>query len=180
MAEAGEGRLSRETDSAERPLLIDTYAWIEYFRATRIGMKAADLIDVDDPTQPRYTHSLCLYEFRRAYKDKTAEFDRDLPFVKDRARVIEGVDEKLAILAARLKNELEPVIRRALPRADLSTVDCVLLALALDLEMKVVTGDQAFGVLANNSQGAARAEPLEFEIDPNNKKVLAEHVHFLK
>ena len=162
-----------------KPLLIDTCVWIEYFNSTSRGARAAEIIDVDDPSQPRFVHSLCLLELRRAYKARDEDFDRDLPFLRGRARILEDVTLECAITAGRLKNAVEPYVKRRLKNGDLSTVDCLLLAVALINEFRVVSGDRAFDVLSKPDARGLSSEGLEITLPGSERKHISDYVYYL-
>ena len=145
-----------------------------------MGGKAAELIDVDDPSQPRLTHSLCLTELRRYYNRRDGEFAHDLPFLLQRATVIEGLSKECAITAGRVRNRFEPLVRRVMTRrADLSTVDCILLAVSLHHGFRVVTCDRPLGVLGNPDAHGLVTEDLELMVEGMGLKDVSEFVYQL-
>jgi predicted nucleic acid-binding protein len=179
VAQNSEESLGAQASSGPKPLLIDTYAWIEYFRKTRHGELTAELIDVDDPRQPRFTHALCLYELRRAYDKRESEFNHDRDFLHRKATVIEETLPDWAVTGARLKNELQPYVKRRSKKCDLSTVDCILLAVAVHRGMRVVTGDTAFGILARPDTHGLFPNGVEFSITGGNSVYIQDFVYYL-
>ncbi len=116
------------TDS---PVLIDSWCWIEYYKGTVNADAVARYIEGN---MIAYVSTINLSEIYRwfllSYTDKEAK--SALRDVKDRCFIV-PVDEKIAIMAAKIKHELKWGLG-----------DSIMLATARTKNAKVVTGDPDF------------------------------------
>jgi predicted nucleic acid-binding protein len=77
--------------------IIDTYAWIEYFRGTENGVKIKEKIDADGNITP----TIVLAELKKKYVGEgVCGFDEDLRFIKNKSIVI-PLDEHTALVQER-------------------------------------------------------------------------------
>jgi len=114
------------------PYIVDTYAWIEYFRGTSKGMRIKDKIDAGDNITP----TIVLAELKRKFVEwRRQDFEDKLAFIQENSQIV-GLDEELAIMAGEIRAQ------KSVPNMGL--VDCILLALARKFNMKVLTGDKHF------------------------------------
>lgn len=123
-----------KTDSGLEKIVVDTYAWIEYFRGSEEGKRAKTYIDGDYLllTPPIVVAELSDKYWREGKEDR---WDVRKHFVRLRSDVLD-LDYELADEAGRLKREL---------RADHDTVglaDAIILAHARAEDAVVLTGDQ--------------------------------------
>jgi len=119
--------------------VIDSHAWIEYFRGTEAGRKARRYIESDSST----TSVLSLAELREKYlREGWSEFDQDLAFMTTRASVT-PVDRQIALLAGEINHERKSSTR------GWGMADSVILATARVASAKVVTGDRHFDGLSD-------------------------------
>jgi predicted nucleic acid-binding protein len=108
--------------------IIDTYAWVEYFRGS-ITSRARWLIESGGNQTP----TIVLAELKHKYtKEDLADFETDLDFIKSKS-IIVPLDEVTAIMAGK--------IRATIDVKGIGIVDCILLALARNTENKLLTGD---------------------------------------
>lgn len=114
--------------------VIDSYAWVEYFRGTSAGEVARPYLESDRAA----TSSLTLGELREKYlRQEWDWFERDLAFIVNRTQVI-PLDRELAVMSGELNHARKKVVR------DWGMADSVVLATAQSASAKVVTGDAHF------------------------------------
>ena len=114
--------------------VIDSYAWVEYFRGTRSGGLARPYVEGDHAA----TSTLTLAELRQKYlREKWQSFEVDLGFVSART-FIAPVDRSVALLAGELNQARKKSVK------DWGMADSVILATARSASAKVVTGDKHF------------------------------------
>lgn len=115
-------------------MLLDSFAWMEYFMGTRKGEKIKRL--VDDDTQ-LYTSPIVIAEIysKSLRTDGNAEERKD--FIMKRCALI-TLDENIAVEAAKIHAD------NKIKTPDFGLADAFILASARDREIKVVTGDPHF------------------------------------
>jgi len=114
--------------------IIDSYAWIEYFRGTPSGARARRYIESDSAA----TSTMTLAELREKYlRERWGFFEKDLGFIASRTALM-TVDRSIALLAGEI-NHAEKKIRK-----DWGMADSIILATARSASAKIVTGDPHF------------------------------------
>jgi len=114
--------------------VIDSYAWVEYFRGTESGKRARPYVEGDSAA----TSALTLAELREKYlREGWPSFDEDLNFIVSRTAV-KAVDSQTSLLAGEINYE------RKKAKRDWGMADSVILATARTVSAKVVTGDKHF------------------------------------
>ena len=115
--------------------IVDSWAWIEYFRGSEIGGRAKSQIEAATSITP----TIVLAEMSRKFRQLgRTDLPEKLNFIKQRSTVL-PLDESTALLAGE--------IRANSPVQGMGLVDCVLLAVARLYSAKVVTGDPHFRAL---------------------------------
>jgi predicted nucleic acid-binding protein len=118
--------------------VIDSHAWIEYFRGSVSGDKARNYIEGDSAA----TSVLSLAELKEKYlREKWASFDEDLSFMATRTSLV-PVDRQIATLAGEI-NHKQKMVKRGW-----GMTDSIILATARTANAKVVTGDHHFDGLS--------------------------------
>ncbi|HLD57594.1 MAG TPA: PIN domain-containing protein [archaeon] len=115
-------------------LVLDTYAWIEYFEGSPSGLKVKEILE--DSKQPLFTPSIVLAELSDAVvkgKVKT-NWDDLVRFVVFNTQ-IKDIDPSIALEAGMIKNEM----RKKHP--DFGLVDAIVLATSRKTDSKLLTGD---------------------------------------
>ena len=115
-------------------LVLDTYAWIEYFEGSPSGLKVKEILE--DSKQPLFTPSIVLAELSDAVvkgKVKT-NWDDLVRFVVFNTK-IKDIDPSIALEAGMIKNEM----RKKHP--DFGLVDAIVLATSRKTDSKLLTGD---------------------------------------
>ncbi|MBI2140339.1 PIN domain-containing protein [Candidatus Woesearchaeota archaeon] len=115
-------------------LVLDTYAWIEYFEGSSQGIEVRKLLESGE--EPLCTPSVVLAEIGDAYaKGKiNARWQEIANFITFNTQ-LQPINPEIAFQAGRLKNE----IRKRFTGFGL--IDGIILATAKFLNGKVVTGD---------------------------------------
>ena len=124
-------------------IVVDTYAWIEYFRGSRIGEKVKEYLIQADYA---YTPTIVLAEIARKYIRE----GMDLSVVEKRLEIIEevstiiGIDHKIALEAGKAYVELLQYSKKQQLKTVPGLADAIVLATARILKAKVLTSDKHF------------------------------------
>ena len=114
--------------------VIDSYAWIEYFRGTESGKKVRSYVEGESAA----TSVLTLAELREKYlREKWLTFSEDVAYISSRTSLTQ-VDREIAILAGEINH------RRKAEKKGWGMADSLILATARVTSAKVVTGDRHF------------------------------------
>ncbi|MEM4143343.1 MAG: type II toxin-antitoxin system VapC family toxin [Candidatus Bathyarchaeia archaeon] len=120
--------------------VIDAYAWIEYFRASKSGEIAKEYIESDDTATP----TIVVAEISRkllqeiAIGNETPEGRmKYLEFIRAKSRIIE-LDFETAAEAGKIDVEMKKKVK------GWGLADSIILCTARSLKGKVVTGDEHF------------------------------------
>ncbi len=119
--------------------IIDTWAWVEYFRGSKIGTRAKPQIENSSNITPTIVLAEMSQKFKQLGRDDLPE---KLSFIRQRSTIL-PLDEPIALVAGE--------IRANVPVQGMGLVDCILLAVSRLYNAKVVTGDPHF-------QGLVEAE----------------------
>ncbi len=112
--------------------IIDTFAWVEYFKGTEIGVKIKDLIESGENVTP----TIVLAELKKKFTEwNRIDFDKKLLFIKSNSEII-PLDEDVAISSGE--------IRATIDIAGIGLADCILIAMSRLYDLKVLTGDPHF------------------------------------
>ena len=114
--------------------LLDSFAWIEYFRGSRRGAKVRDYVEGDEPL---YTPSVCLTEIKSRYLRDKKDPSTRIELIVERSIVV-VLDRETALLAADVKQKHK-----------LHTIDAIIYATAQHKGLTLVTGDQHFRGIPN-------------------------------
>lgn len=113
---------------------FDSWAWVEYFRGSRVGAVVKDLLEGKEVL---FTPAVCLAEIKAKYLREGHDPADRLRFIKSRTSIID-VDITVAEAAADLK-----VLQ------GLHMVDSLVLASARARNTELLTGDKHFRGIAN-------------------------------
>jgi predicted nucleic acid-binding protein len=121
--------------------VMDTSAWIEFFRGSSEGKKVTEYL-FPEPTEiaPSITSTLVITEMRSVYirDGKENKFTEDLERIRALSQIDDKINEKRAITAGtRHGNDHTK-------ENNISYVDCILWTLAEELDMKVLSTDPHF------------------------------------
>jgi predicted nucleic acid-binding protein len=125
--------------------VIDTYAWIEYFKGTTVGQVAKHYLEGNSSATP----SIVILELERSLLRDIAEGNetkdgarKKTEYVKSVSTIIDLTYES-SIKAAQTDQEMRKKIK------NWGMADSIVLATARNLNAKVVTGDEHFRGLAD-------------------------------
>ena len=120
--------------------IADAYAWVEYFRRTEKGKRAAGVID--DPKKDVLTLESTLAEVKGWALRERKPFEDLYVIIRRNSRIVHSPLEEW-LRAAELRFE----IRRTVP--DFGMMDALLLAAAERSGARILTGDPHFRKMAN-------------------------------
>lgn len=120
--------------------VVDTFAWVEYFRASKAGLKAKPLIEGGEAA----TLTIVVAElWRKLLREAEAGYEtaaganEKLEFVQLKTEII-NLDMATAKLSAEIDMEMRKKVR------GWGLVDSIILATTRQGKAKVVTGDKHF------------------------------------
>ncbi|HUY69954.1 MAG TPA: PIN domain-containing protein [Candidatus Baltobacteraceae bacterium] len=113
-------------------VIIDTYAWMEYFRGSEAGRRVRGRIEEGRNITP----TIVLAEISKRFTDlDRGDLKEKLAFIHSKSNIL-PLDQSTAIMAGQ--------IRSTIGIKDMGLVDCILLAAARTHGIKVLTGDRHF------------------------------------
>lgn len=87
--------------------VIDSYAWIEYFRGTESGRRARRSVE----SETAATSAVSLAEMKEKYlREKWQTFEEDIAFITSKTSVA-NVDRETALLASALNYERKAKVK---------------------------------------------------------------------
>lgn len=114
--------------------VIDSYAWIEYFRGTQVGERAKPYVEGNEAA----TTTITLTELREKYlRERWNYFAEDTAFIASTTLIV-PLDKNIAILVGEINYTMKKKIK------GWGISDSIILATAKSTSAKVVTGDQHF------------------------------------
>jgi len=125
--------------------IIDTYAWIEYFKASKMGEAAKKFIESEHSITPTIVVSEISRKLRKDIElgNETVEGRlRRLEFIRATSRIVD-LDVEIAIEAGGVNEDLKVEAK------GWGLADSIVLCTARSLKGKVVTGDEHFRHLDN-------------------------------
>jgi predicted nucleic acid-binding protein len=120
--------------------IIDTYAWIEYFKASEMGETAKEYIESERAITPTIVVSEISRKLQKdiGLGNETSEGRlRRLEFIRATSRIVD-LDFETAVEAGEISEELKHQAR------GWGLADSIILCIARSLKGKVVTGDEHF------------------------------------
>lgn len=116
-------------------VVVDSFAWIEYFKATDTGQKAREFID--DLKNTLFTVDVCVAEIKFWALQKKLVFNEMFAVIRSNSTIIE-TNSNDWLEAAEIKFEH----RKTLPNFGL--VDALIIAKSNEIGAKILTGDKHF------------------------------------
>jgi len=114
--------------------VIDSYAWIEYFRGSKAGEKAKKLIEGGEAA----TATITLAEIREKYaREGWPYFDADLLFITSSTLLV-NLTKDVAVKAGETNAAMKAKVK------GWGIADSIILATAQMANAKVLTGDKHF------------------------------------
>ena len=114
-----------------KPIVVDAYAWIEFFRGSQQGKKLSDLLG-----QELITPSIVLAELSFKYAKEKIEFTNRFNFIKTKSKIC-PLDSTLASTAGKIRYERRNI-------SGWGIADSIILATAKLFKANVITGDEHF------------------------------------
>jgi len=127
--------------------VIDSYAWIEYFRGTSAGAKARRYIEEEDSATPTIVIAELSRKLLReieAGRETLEGRKARLEFIKT-STIIVNLTEDIAVLAGEID------VKRKSKVKGWGLADSIILATARKNQAKVVTGDEHFRDLVDEA-----------------------------
>ena len=119
-------------DSGKR-IIIDTYAWIEYFKGSSYGEKAKKFIEGNFLL---FTPSIVIAELSDKYRrENINEWPVRKRFIKLKTKVL-PLNEDVADKSGEIKQELKKIHK------DASLADAIILAYSKIMDADILTGDK--------------------------------------
>ena len=120
--------------------VIDAYAWIEYFRASKSGEVAKKYIESESSATPTIVVSeisrKLLREIEAGNETEEGRLKR-LEFIRASSQIVD-LDFEIAVKAGEINVDMKRKVR------DWGLADSIILCTARDVEGKVITGDEHF------------------------------------
>ena len=113
-------------------VVVDAYAWIEFFRGSTLGEKLLNLFEKAELITP----SMVIAELSFKYAKEKIDFATRLNFIKTKSK-ISFLDDKLASAAGKIR-----YARRSITGWGIA--DSIILATAKLFNAKILTGDEHF------------------------------------
>lgn len=114
-------------------MLLDTFAWIEFFNGTEKGLKVKQLLKEN----ACFTSAICLAELSEWIERNGLDRKEKMNAVKKLSSII-GLDEQTLELAGLLKVKKRKTVK------GFGMLDAIILATAKQYKLKIVTGDKHF------------------------------------
>ncbi|MEK6850459.1 MAG: type II toxin-antitoxin system VapC family toxin [Nanoarchaeota archaeon] len=113
--------------------VIDSYAWIEYFRGTVKGEIAKKFIEGGKAV----TSAISVAELSEKYNRENKDLENDLNFILSQTKLVD-LSKEIAVLAGKINFENKKKMK------NWGMADAIILATANLFNVKVVTGDEHF------------------------------------
>ena len=114
--------------------VVDSYAWIEYFRGSKAGEKAKRIIEGGEAA----TATITLAELREKYaREGWSYFDDDLLFIASFALLV-NLTKDIAVKAGEINAAMKAKVE------GWGIADSIILATTQTANAKVLTGDKHF------------------------------------
>src|SRR2546425_3182750 len=116
-----------------RAIVLDSFAWIEYFNGTSAGEKVQNFLETGGAVTP----AIVVAELAEKHKRENREFGPKYDFVKARTSIL-PLEERLAREAGELNFERKKKVK------NWGMADAIILATARRAGSQIVTGDPHF------------------------------------
>jgi predicted nucleic acid-binding protein len=123
----------RDPYARNRGVVLDSFAWIEYFNGTSAGEKVQNFLE----TGVALTPAIVVAELSEKHKRLNREFGPKYDFVKARTSIL-PLEEELARIAGEINFERKKRVK------GWGMADSIVLATARRAGSKIVTGDPHF------------------------------------
>lgn len=113
--------------------IIDSYAWVEYFKGSKQGEMAREFIE----NKTSATSVITIAELSEKYEREGKSFEEDFNFIISQTKIIQ-LNTDIALLAGKINNGNKKKIK------NWGMADAIILSSAKINKGKVVTGDKHF------------------------------------
>lgn len=113
--------------------VLDTFAWIEYFQASKKGEIIKGILEKNKVATP----IIVFAELADSYFRIGEELGERYEFIISKSTII-NLTSQICISGAKIKNEMRKVEK------DFGLIDGIMYAIAKELNAKLVTGDSHF------------------------------------
>jgi len=113
--------------------IIDSYAWVEYFKGSKQGEMAREFIE----NKTSATSVITIAELSEKYEREGKNFEEDFNFIISQTKIIQ-LNTDIALLAGKINYENKKKIK------NWGMADAIILSSAKMNKGKVVTGDEHF------------------------------------
>jgi predicted nucleic acid-binding protein len=124
---------TQDSRARNRALVLDSFAWIEYFNGTSAGEKVQHFLEIG----PTLTPAIVVAELSEKHKRLNREFESKYDFVKARTSIV-PLEEQLARMAGEINFARKQQVK------GWGMADSIILATARRSGSRVVTGDSHF------------------------------------
>ena len=114
-------------------IVFDTYAWVEYFNATKKGTIVKEYLENEEVITP----VIVLLELGYKSDKEGWDFSRYLSFVRANSKII-GVNERFILTFGKAYNYVKKKIK------DIGFTDIIIIHTAEMNKAKILTGDEHF------------------------------------
>lgn len=119
-------------------VVFDTFAWIDYFLDTKNAIAIENYLDNKDVITP----SIVLLELSYKANKENWDFKKCLNFIKVKSRIL-GFNESFVLQFGEIYNKVKKQVK------GIGLADCIILAIAILNNAKVLTGDPHFKNMEN-------------------------------
>ena len=128
------------TSSEVQPVIVDSFAWIEYFKGSQRGRMASKIID--DVKIPIFTVDACLAELKFWALTESYPVEAILREVQRISNLL-STDSEDWLSSAVIKFEKRKTV------SGIGMIDCLVIYHAKQLNAEILTGDQHFKLESN-------------------------------
>ena len=114
-------------------IVFDTYAWIEYFSATKKGVVVKNYLEDEDVITP----AIVLLELSYKSDKEGWDFNKYLNFIRSNSKII-GISEKFILTFGRAYNNIKKQVK------NIGITDIIVIHTAEMNDAKILTGDKHF------------------------------------
>jgi len=125
--------LKESTKTGRFELLLDTYAWVEFFNGTEKGKKVKAILKKENC----FTSTICLAELSEWIERENINRKEKMHEIKTLSSILE-LDQEILELAGILK------VQKRKKEKGFGLIDAIILATAKTYKLKIVTGDKHF------------------------------------
>jgi predicted nucleic acid-binding protein len=133
-------RTEEQASARHRAIVLDSFAWIEYFDGTSAGEKVRNFLDSERVVTP----AIVVAELSEKYKRLNRDFGSKYDFVRTRTSIV-PLEEGLARAAGEINYERKKMVK------GWGMADSMILATARRSRSRIVTGDPHFKDLAEET-----------------------------